>query len=307
MKYNWAKVPSVPAVFRILKKEIRFEDQRLSKIFFDALEDFFYYGTLLGYIKNTNFKRVLSQALKIKKVGYLLDVFNGRKSMNINDRTRIVLSKELTDSELKYFMLKEIITNVSSISLMTTRNIVKDHLLSKGIYGEETSYEDRYLEKGFRLIEDGIIYDMTENINYASRKEHRPMKTKKFEKHVFGRSTKFLSNFTYHPVFQELTTMVGRGIIPNSNTLTDEQVLKQLGNDTLSERFTDKLFVKLSSLYGDDVYDIIGKLGIIYKRETDEYGENFIKDNYLRVVHAKEAYKDLYNYESEKRTISKAC
>lgn len=306
MKYNWSKVPSIPAIFRILKKNIEFEDKELSNVFFDALEDFLYYGTILGYIKSVNFKAVLSRIIKIRKVGYLMPVLNEKKSINVNDKTRIAISNDLGSSERKYFMLKEIIASASSISSKSTREIAKDYLLKKGVYGEEKNLEDIHLEKGFRLIEDGIIYDMTENIYYASKKERRPLKTKKSEKKVLGRTTKFISNFKYHPSFQELTIMIGRSILSDKK-LSDEEILKIMGFASLGNNFSNRLFFDLRKKYGDDVYDVIGKLGIIYKKETDVYDQNLIKDTYLKVVHAKRAYKDIINYVPEEKKIGKVC
>lgn len=306
MKYDWSKVPSVPAVLRILKKRIEFQDNRISEVFFETLEDFLYYGTLLGYIKNTNFKRILSRLLNIKKVGYIMFAMKDKKSLSLSDRTGIFLSSDLSSSEFEYVMLKEIITTVSSISDKTNRNIATDYLLRKGVYGEERALEDLYLEKGFSLLEDGIVYDILENIYYASNHEKRPIKTSRKEKMVFGNKTEFLSNYKYHPSFQELTIMIGRRILSNSEKLSDDEVLKVLGCEALEDNFSSKLFSRLNGIYGNKAYDIIGKLGIIYKKETDVYNQNIIKDKSLKIIDVKRAYRKLLCYQEE-RISSKAC
>lgn len=307
MKYKWSKVPSIPVIFKILKKRVKFENEELSNLFFDTLEDFFYYGTLEGYIKNDNFKNILLRLINIKKVSYLMPIFNEKKSVTTNDKTSILLAPDLRDDELKYFMLKEIIRCASSISHKTTKNIANKHLMSKGVYGEETAFEDLYLEKGFRLLEEGIVIDMTENIYHAIKSKKRPAKISKLEKDVFGRNTKFLSNFRYHPSFQEITTMVVRGIVSKEEVLSDDNVLHAIGRSSLYNGFSNTLFDKLRVLYGDSVFDVIGKLGIIYKKETDVHEENIIRNSYLRVIHTKRAYKDLMKYIPREKVLIKAC
>lgn len=302
MKYDWSKVPSIPAVFRILKKRIEFEDDNISNVFFDTLEDFLYFGTLLGYIKNTNFKRILSRLLNVKKVGYIMSAMNDKNSLSLSDKTGIFLNSDLSSSELKYDMLKEIITIVSSISTKTNRVISEEYLLRKGVYGEKRILEDIYLEKGFSLLEEGIIYDISENIYCAIRKEKRPIKTSRKEKMVFGNKAKFLSNFKYHPSYQDLTTIIGRKILPNSENISDDEILKILGCEILESNFSINLFSRLYKLYGNNVYDIIGKLGIIYKKETDVYNQNIIKDKYLRVMDVKRAYRSILSYKEVKNS-----
>ena len=305
MKYNWKKVPSVPHFINILKKRIEFDNEELSNMFFGSLEDFFYYGTLLGYIKDNNFKNILVRLTKIKKVGNFTNELNDRKSISMSDNSGIFIRKDLSRDEMQFFMLKEIIRNASSISVKNTKSIASAYLINKGVYGEERVLEDLYLENGFRLIEDGITYDMTENIYYASKNKKRPIRTNKSEKKVFG-NMKFLSNFRYHPSFQELTTIVGRRILRNNSLLSDDDVLANLGRVSLNENFSVNLFLSLKTLYRDNVYDILGKLGIIYKKETDAYKENLIKNRYLMVIHARKAYKGIMNNSTQERIISKA-
>ncbi len=305
MKYNWKKVPSVPYFINILKKRITFDSDELSNMFFESLEDFFYYGTLLGYIKDNNFKNILIRLTKIKRVGNFTNELNDRKSISMSDNSGIYMRKDLSRDEMQFFMLKEIIRNASSISSKNTKSITSAYLINKGVYGEERVLEDQYLENGFRLIEDGINYDMAENIYYASKKKKRPIRTNRSEKKVFG-NMKFLSNFRYHPSFQELTTVVGRKILKNNNLLSDDEVLANLGRISLNDNFSINLFLSLKTLYRDNVYDILGKLGIIYKKETDAYKENLIKNRYLMVIHARKAYKGIMSNSTQERIISRA-
>ena len=71
------------------------------------------------------------------------------------------------------------------------------------------------------------------------------------------------------------------------------------------DRYNERV-EELEEEYDNKVYDIIGKLGIIYKKETDVYNQNIIKDKSLRIIDVKRAYRKLLCYQEE-RISSKAC
>lgn len=302
MKHNWEDVKEFVSVYNNVKRNItknnmvnkKVQNPELIDRFMKAFEEYFYQALKLKYVTKSNVQSVLNRLNGIQKVGYLVEPFKGKKSYSYKNKTGIFINPNLSDDMQVFSIFKELARVSSSfdreITDSTSQRYIDEH---NSILGNN-KLKFQYLDYGFRLLEDGINLDIAENIYSSYKKVPRIPKMLKNEAKVFGVDVSFLSNFRYMPSFQKLTTLIGRAIIDQPDKYDDEQVLFSLGNISLNEDFTKKMLIRLHRVFGKRrMFNIIGKLGIIYKKEMDNVESSFCINNSLRVVHAKKAFNDL--------------
>jgi hypothetical protein len=283
MKYKWARLPMISNFIK--KLNIKIEDKKLSESFYDALEDFLHYGIKEKYITGENLYSIFNRLNNINKISYLYEPFDNKKSATISNG--IYVSRKLNSNELKYYLIKEISRNSLSIDNNYLKDICKYYLEDMHTYYNEKEYTHDYLELGFKLIEDSIATDMAENIYYASIHEQRPNKELIQESNVFGNNITFNSNFRITPSFQELTTLIANKLIGTDTSLYDLSILG------LNDNFSKQLITSIEKSFEDKTFEVLCKLGIIYKKEMDSMNSTLIKDQNLKVNHVRKTYKEL--------------
>lgn len=312
MKYDWSKLPKFVKLYKRLNTVIRnkCDDERLINLFMNSLEEFFYSAIKLGYIDASNFDLVIDRLNRIESIGSLFELYSTQTSLSIKDKSNLLFNKEpkkllfnsnLTDEELKFHIFKELARVASSIEPSVTRGIANEFLFDKDISSLTSSINDRYLEMGFRLIEEGMCLEVAENIYHFSKNIPRPLKTQRTEEDIYGKGIKFLSNFKCSPSYQYLTAGVAGKVIKSEEELSDEKLLYKLYKISLKPDFSENLFLSLKNVYGNNVYGILSSLGVIYKQEINQRRESININPYLRVTDVKKAYKHVVN------SLTKKC
>lgn len=308
MKKNWAKVEEFVPVYNEVKKNIIKNDHgrnpQLINEFMDNFEEFFCQAVKLQYVTTSNVESVLNRLKGIQKVGYLVEPFKGKNSYSYKNKTGIFINPDLSNDMQAFSIFKEL----SRISLSYDRNLTNSascrYIEEQNDLKVVNDFKLLYLDLGFRLIEDGISLDMAENIYASYKKVPREAKKLNHEEGVFGKKISILSNFKHTPSFQELTTLIGRKFLKNGAKVSDDQVLYDLSKHSLREGFTQDFISSLSQDFGKEkMFELVGKLGIIYKKEMDD-SKSFLNINpYLRVVHARKALKDIYSMVDANKVI----
>lgn len=312
MRHNWIKVKEFSQVYNQVKNNITLNSKgknpELVNLFMDAFEEFFYHSLKLKYITTANVKSVLARLSRIDKVEYLMEPFRGKdsnvvkyqeskivnKRIKVKDKTAILINPNLSKDDKVFTIFKELSGISSAYNRKLTRAVSSTYANEQNAIEDKKDFNLRYIDLGFRLIEDGINLDIAESIYASYKKAPRASRKLTKEREVFGRTVKFSSNFRRNPSFQELTTLIGRKVLKGEKDYKDNQVLYILSKYSWKEGFTKNFIIGLGKVFGEkQMFEIINKLGIIYKKEMDASDAFLAKTPSLRVKHAKKALKDI--------------